>query len=859
MAEKPLMKLISGQFTAGKNSAVETTELLESDGDTAAESLCKQPTVLVLTGVLLVSALASSASPDEVALTVREPSGVLREAWPVTSGVPIPRGRLRQARRVALRHVDGQTVPVQAEVLSRWPDGSVRWLLLDFQIDLKPLAVGQLVLSYGPDVQQSPPSGSPMVITLASPKNRVVPILRTGPLQVILSADRFRLLDHLSLDQNGDGLFSTDERITDDRDTGLVLTGPDGRPFRADLSLATWELEQHGPLRACIRFEGRHALADSDQTLFRYILRLHVFRGQPFFRLEYTFVNDDQKSLMSRFHAIELRCSTTGTAGQMFLNGVSSPPGRVEQVDDLHHLIRGEKHPGHATGWAAVSGAAGGIALGVREAWQNWPKSFSVEPDHLRIGLCPDFPRGRYDGRPIKEEVKHFYYLRDGVYTLKVGVARTHTVWGFAWGRDTATAPQLAKRLDAFFLAAEHPLLAQLAPDQVVSTGVLGSAPPADPNRYSGYDAFLDTMFTTHLKAQVSNRENGLLNFGDWYHEKKFGGGWGNLEYDTAHCFFVQYLRTGDRRYFDRARQGADHVMDVDILHAVNRHIRGLDHHGQPQPGHIWTHSVGHTGGYYRTARLEAPTWYQEGMLQNLGHLWLGGLFDSYLLTGNRRALDVARLSADRVASEGGRYSDHVREIGWPLNLLMTAYEATGDRKYLAAATRTWHVLREHLNPKRGWVVRLAYGHCNAKSESKRCHGQNSYLLALTLSALARYHRATDDPEVLMALTAGIDQMIRECWDPRTKAFWGTACTHYRDGKKAKTYSTVLLAALAFAHEIRLTRNSHHREIFRQAFHSAIEAGKRDLETGDPNFQAGYQSRSFHFAPFGLRGLEDRP
>ena len=47
---------------------------------------------------LLLSCLASSASPDEVALTVREPSGVLREAWPVTSGVPIPRGRRRGGR-----------------------------------------------------------------------------------------------------------------------------------------------------------------------------------------------------------------------------------------------------------------------------------------------------------------------------------------------------------------------------------------------------------------------------------------------------------------------------------------------------------------------------------------------------------------------------------------------------------------------------------------------------------------------------------------------------------------------------------------------------------------------------------------
>ena len=812
-----------------------------------------------LSTCLLISGLSVTAAAAETELTVTEPTGVRRDGWPVTSGIPIPQGRMTDAARATLHQANGQVVPLQTEALSRWPDGSIKWLLLDFQVDLPPHASKQFTLTYGPDVQPSKIPGPPLVITLGSPKHPIVPVVQTGPLKMILSTDRFRLLDNLSLDQNGDGEFSPDERLTDDRTTGLVLKGPGGKPFRADLRLATWEVEQHGPLRACIRIEGRHGLADSDRTLFRYLVRLHLFRGRPFVRIEHTFINDDPASLMSRFHAIDLHCSTVGAGPQVYLDGTPGGPGRVDQVDDLHHLVRGQKTKGHARGWVATSGSAGGIALGVRESWQNWPKSYTANPGVLSVGICPDFPRGRYDGRPLKEEVKHFYYLRDGVYTLKIGAARTHTLWAFPWVREPGVQPaEMARRLDDFFRATEKPLLAQLSPSDVVASGVLGDAPPAAPGRYFGYDAFLDTMFDLHLKAQVTNRENGLLNFGDWYHEAKFGGGGGNLEYDTAHCFFVQYLRTGDRRYFDRARQGSDHVMDVDILHAVNRHIRGLDHHGLPQPGHIWTHSVGHTGGYYKKAPLEAATWYQEGMLQNLGHVWLGGLFDSYLLTGNRRALDVARQSANRVASEGGRYSNHIREIGWPLNLLMTAYESTGDRRYLQAATRTWHTLREHLNPKRGWVIMLAYGHCIMKSESKRCRGQNSYLLALTLSALARYHRATGDPEVLAGLSAGIDQMIRECWDPRSKAFWGTSCTHYRDGKQAKTYSTILLAAEAFAHEIRHTGNARHREIYRKAFRAAIEAGQRDLDTGDPNIQAGYQSRSFHFAPFGLRALEDR-
>ncbi len=228
--------------------------------------------------------------------------------------------------------------------------------------------------------------------------------------------------------------------------------------------------------------------------------------------------------------------------------------------------------------------------------------------------------------------------------------------------------------------------------------------------------------------------------------------------------------------------------MDVDTLHEVNPHIRGLDHHGNLHPGGMWAHSVGHTGGYYLGAQLDAAIHYQRGMLQNLGHVWIGGLSDCYLLTGNRRTLEVAQLVADRVASEAvDTYSDHLRTVGWPLNLLVTAYELTGDDKYLAAADRQWETLQKHFDPDQGWVVMLAYGHCSQKKKSERCRGQCSYMLVLTLSSLARYHQITGDPEVLDAISVGLDQMIRESWHEEAGSFYATACTHYRNNPPPPT------------------------------------------------------------------------
>lgn len=795
----------------------------------------------------LFNVIALSANAKDIALTVAEPSGVQRSGWPVTSGIPLAQGELDSDRRTALFDTDGKEVPLQTEVLNRWPDGTIRWLLLDFQVDLAANESKKLALRYGPEIDRSAVS-DPIVLFARN----INPTLTTGPLRVELSPDSFRLLDAVWIDADGDGRFADAERLTRGQGAGIVLTTPDGEHFRADLAQAVMIFEQFGPLRACVRIEGNHR-ADKGGKMFRYVIRLHAFRGRPFVKIDYTFINDCQNRDMTPIDSIEVVFKTGGKSQDaIVLDSKAAKPSLLFQVDDQKYEVNEEQAGRRAPGWAAVGSSIGGLAVGVRDFWQNWPKSLQVAPGQLRVGLCPDFEPGLYDGRPLIEEAKHTYYLRDGVYTLRVGVARTHQMWARFFTGD----PQI-NELNGFFRAIEQPLLAQCSPAYVSLTGVLGRCPPADPNKYHGYDAWLDAMFRQHLDDQEKIRENGMLNFGDWWHLEKFGGGWGNQEYDTSHNFMQQYLRSGDRRYFDRARQGAMHLMDVDVLHAANRFVRKTDMADDAQPGQFWLHQLGHTGGYYDgTAPLKIRKDLQLGHLQDTGHVWIGGLCDTYLLTGDRRMLDVAKLAADRVASECPTpYTNHIRGIGWPLNLMITAYETTGEERYLAAAHRQWETLKANLDPQEGWMIMLAYGHCTAKSTSDRCHGQVSYLLALTMSALARYHQITGDPEVLEALTIGLDQIIRTCWSEGHKTFYSTPCMHQRHQTPPAYCPTTFLSSLAFAHEIAHTGNKEHRRIYRAALKTALmEGAEQHAQSGG---QAGYASRAFHFTPHGLRLLED--
>jgi hypothetical protein len=278
-----------------------------------------------------------------------------------------------------------------------------------------------------------------------------------------------------------------------------------------------------------------------------------------------------------------------------------------------------------------------------------------------------------------------------------------------------------------------------------------------------------------------------------------------------------------------------------------------------PKVGEIWLHSLNHTGGYYANAPLPVESTYQMGHSANYRHVWISGDLDYYHLTGDRRASAVALQVADMMATAmTAKVGTHIRTLGWPTILVLSAYETTGDPKYLEAARRNWQALEQSLDPQRGWVVKLASDHClhpagstreerNTKYQDQRCHGNVPFMEGLTLCALARYHRHSGDPAVLRAITVGIDQMIRECWQEDVKTFRYTACP-----LSTKTpYGLFMLSAEAMAYEVQLTGNAEHRRILREGFRAAVS------KTGSDGFGKGLAQMTF-FAPHALAALEDR-
>ncbi len=108
---------------------------------------------------LLASAglLQAQPAPQVVVLHVSESAGIRRTTYPVNARVPFARGTMADASHVRLLR-QGAEVPAQFQVdqeEAQWPDGSVKWLDVDFNASIGPLETADYMVEYGPTVSAS--------------------------------------------------------------------------------------------------------------------------------------------------------------------------------------------------------------------------------------------------------------------------------------------------------------------------------------------------------------------------------------------------------------------------------------------------------------------------------------------------------------------------------------------------------------------------------------------------------------------------------------------------------------------------------------------------------------------------------
>jgi len=644
-----------------------------------ADKTCAMKTQALLCTVMVAGLHAPAL---EVPLTVQEAVGVPRRAAPVSSGICFPRGVLRTNQLFSLWAGDRE-VPLQVSPLVIQPDGSLRWALLDFQVDLGAKESRQFVLrTEPPRVQVRQP------IQIGQTAEAVT--INTGPLRFSVSKTKpFALFERVQVDGRLVAEGGAVEFV--EAKTGTRYTA--GVPSRVTLEYA-------GPLRVTLRVD--YAYIGSGDCRLVGITRLTAWAGRTDVRLQHILANSNpeqvyhaniQRATLGLRHRLGPQAEARAGAG-----GVSAPLAEGTRVwlhqgkerryynDPIPDAARagvGDRNVwvGPETGgWLSLNAGTNGLWICDRDFAGDPPRKLWADAEQITLEYVSDkFTSGR--GVPFKSD---WFWLYDLSH-------KTTEVWlDFAFSGDA----------DAAALAARSRLLAFGPPDWYARCDVFGVGPFGSLEDEKAVYQRWGWRFDERQVPRSSPAPVAFVRWEDNHYES---------EADSPEGLLLMAIRTGQRGFFDQGEAWARYHAN---LHAWRTDGWVYD------DGAIWFPQGGPLGT--KPARKPANVKYQawgkgSGDDQELWHLvqakscychfYGAGLVDAFLLTGERDFLEAALDLAEQKNSEWRKHRrftpgkttiDDTRGVGRGFYVVTHLLEAVPDNAFVRELARLgrdvlWH------------------------------------------------------------------------------------------------------------------------------------------------------------------------
>ena len=578
---------------------------------------------------------------------------------PVVAGLCVPKGRLKNPSG---GRIDGLTnlVNAQFEVLNRWHDGSVRWLLTSFIAPevsgvAKSLNVVAREESNNADTEQLAvePSGTIIAVKFVGGEIR----LQMRDLNSDPPAERtVRLLPRLG-DTHGEELALQLDDIRTEvsgsvRQVFLVSLRIQALPsVTLQVRLTHWSTAGLLQVETRIRNTRRAAhkgglwdLGDSGSFLFRSLeLSLHSDEIPANARIHWKARRDsDVRATMSevfirQFGSGEKHWSSTN---HLSADGTNAVRSRGFEASCESGVLRGYQ----AEPTLLIEGDGSTMAVAVPEFWQQFPGSVAAAMGSLEVGLFPALPGVTHELQGGEQKTRSFW-----ISTQQNNSDVDHLDWAFDVPR-LIQSPTSVRTTHAISWFSGEVLSSELN-----SQGTLNSELSASTvvGRFANY-LHRATAGRFSLDARrASIDEYGWRNFGDVPadHEQTHYAGSNtivshyNNQFDMIFGATLQLAATGDLKWFDLLDPLARHVIDIDIYH-TNEDRAAFN------GGLFW-----HTD-HYVDARLSTHRSYSRRN-QKPGHAYGGGpscehnyttgLLHYYFLTGNVEARESVLSLADWV------------------------------------------------------------------------------------------------------------------------------------------------------------------------------------------------------------------
>jgi len=357
--------------------------------------------LFILGLVCLFASPGYSETEFSKTLSLREYWGVQRTQDFVSSGIPLPKGLINEASHIGLFSGGGAQIPFQSRPQMRWPDGSLRWVLLTFPSDINAQTETPCELRFRKDGTFASPSYSQGQVTVTEDGTKVT--VSTGTLTFTLRKQNgFNLFDQVWIDQDNDGSVD-DEIVSSSLTNGAEITDHFGGTYTSgnDQTLKV-KVEESGPLRAIIKVTGNHSNGASDPLFYGYLCRIYAFAGKSYVHVQYSMKNSyhphARGALAFNGMRLKLQANLSG-AQQVTLYGNSQYSASLadsayvfqpyqfgfSSVVGVNTVQTGARTDtsARALGWMDVSDNNWGVSVGTYEFASNCPKEMHVKQNGL--------------------------------------------------------------------------------------------------------------------------------------------------------------------------------------------------------------------------------------------------------------------------------------------------------------------------------------------------------------------------------------------------------------------------------------------------------------------------------------------
>ncbi len=741
--------------------------------------------------VLIITANLSAAINKQLPIKIENN----KKGAPITLGIPFPKGNLLSIDNVRMLNSKGKEIPSQTTEVTTWEpaDSSIKWIWVFFFSDES----SDYTLEYGDGVYPMEASNAIISTNNMRPSGGID--VNTGTLKFTINKKGNGFLDEVYIDTNKDNTFSKDELIASapesSRGTFLDILDDSGIDLSKAIVNEVFREKGSGPLHTIFRVEGTYKYNNEDNNNSPFSIRIHAYAGKSYIKvlhtLTYTGVPDKHKiqdgehaniatqnkkilsedtaddqgwtqpndqisgcGLTFKYHLdkeVQFSTSTnvdrdlnTTKSFDLFnklldnkkmgvlqtgpkqnkLNKNSTATEKEEGFsatvfNDNTTLVKAER----AKGWINISDKVKGISVGIKNFLQEYPKELQIDPvtNTLNAYIWPS------SINPMSFERENTKLDGEMLANFAQGITKTTE---FIYYFHTAETIEIIENTMDYVL---DPPIAHASPQWYTASKVYGNMAPYS-TKFPEFENALQYKYDWIAFNQEWESWYGMFDYGD-IKTNYFRGEWfmwNNNEPTVDFSLWTNFMRTGNPKFYHMAESMSKHSMDVDNIHwPKKRFYVGEDNDAID----FWNYLDEPESTPYLGIGRRHGAEHWSALLS--AHVWIQGWIASYYITGDQRALEIAKMTGDNYIKRiWGEHDLRGRRLYLSVLNLVELYDATKLEKYKIELDDRMRILLELQNGQGGNILLDRYG----------------YSQTYVAQGLYKYYQLTGSKEVKKAL-----------------------------------------------------------------------------------------------------------